>query len=143
VTTGVATTRFGSPDDLLTSVGRSLGTTPWLTVDPGAVRDFCRATETPVESPGQVPPLMLVSLTNYFLPQLLEVGGISSGVNYGSGEIRFNAPVSAGDRIRATATITEATDVPRGVQTVIQILVEADHASEPVCTVESLSRWLR
>jgi acyl dehydratase len=143
MTTQTASSTFESPDELLEAVGRDLGTTPWLTVTHGAVDQFNAASScSPVES-GRVPPLMLVALTNHFLPQLLEVRGVSSGVNYGSGHIRFGEPAHIGDRLRAAATITEAVDVPGGVQTTIQIVVEAEGARAPVCEVQSLSRWLR
>ena len=145
--TDVAATRFGSPDDLLSAVGRKLGTTPWFTVEPRHVEKFARATGTTstdrTSQSGEVPSFMVLSLTNYFLPQLLEVGGISSGVNYGSGSIRFGVPVRAGNRLRATAAITEAGEVQGGVQTTTRIVVEVDGASEPACLVDSVSRWLR
>lgn len=144
MTTRVAQTRFDSPDELLSAVGRNLGTTPWLIVDPASADQFDRATENASEAHDRVPPFMVLSLTNYFLPQLLEVGGISSGINYGTGSVRFGAAAArAGDRIRAIATITDAGEVPGGVQTTIRIVVEVEGTPEPACVVESLSRWLR
>ena len=143
MTTSVAQTRFDSPDELLAAVGRNLGTTPWLTVEPVSTDQFDRATERASGAHGRVSPFMLLSLTNYFLPQLLEVGGISSGINYGASSVRFGDAARAGDRLRATATIIDAAEVPGGVQTTIRIVVEVEGATEPGCAVESLSRWLR
>jgi hypothetical protein len=147
VTTDVAATIFESPDELLTAVGRNLGTTPWFSVDRESVSRFERATATRSDPSDRIPPFMLVSLTNYFLPQLLEVRGISSGVNYGSGSIRFGAGARVGDRLNATATIVDAVEVPGGVQTAIEIAVsvegDAYSGSGPACVVESLSRWLK
>lgn len=142
MTTKLAQTRFDSPDELLSAVGRNLGTTPWLTVDPVSADQFDWATARAPKALDPVPPFMVLSLTNYFLPQLLEVGGISSGVNYGAGSVRFGVAARVGDRLRATATIIDAAEVPGGVQTTITIVVEVEGTPEPACTVESLSRWL-
>ena len=144
MTTRVAQTRFDSPDELLSAVGRDLGTTPWMSVDPASADQFDRATEHASEARDRVPPLLLLSLTNHFLPQLLEVGGISSGVNYGANSVRFGtAAARTGDRLRAIATVIDAAEVPGGVQTTIRIVVEVEGAPEPACVVDSLSRWLR
>lgn len=140
--TGVAATVFESPDELLGSVGKNLGATEWLTVTPDAVRQFASATWSQAE-PGTVPPLMILSLTNLFLPELLEVRGVTSGINYGSEEVRFGSSVRPGDRLRARAVIAAAAEVAQGVQTTVEITVEKDSQREPACVVRSLSRWLR
>ena len=137
---GAAT--FGSPDDLLGAVGRHLGTTGWATLEAPDVTRFVEATATPATG-GAVPPLMVLSLTNRFLPELLQVPGASNGVNYGTGSVRFPAEVRAGDRLRASARLCEAVEVPGGVQTTVEITVEVDGSSQPACVVESLSRWMR
>ena len=87
--------------------------------------------------------MLLLSLTNRFLPDLLEVRGASSGVNYGTGPVRFGALPQAGDRIRASALHVESAEAPGGVQTRVQIRIEVEGADSPACTVDSLSRWLR
>jgi len=144
VTASVATTVFQSPDDLLVAVGQRLGTTGWLTPKPNAASDFARATVAPAPAPSDpIPPLMILSLTNRFLPELLEVRGISSGINYGAEQVTFAAPAHPGDRLRARAVLTAATEVPGGVQTTVEISVEVEGASEPACVVQSLSRWLK
>ena len=133
---------FGSPDDLLGAVGRQLGTTGWATLEASDVKRFVEATATP-DVGGTVPPLMVLSLTNRFLPELLQVPGASNGVNYGTGSVRFPAEVRAGDRLRASALLSEAVEVPGGVQTTVEITVEVDGSAQPACVVESLSRWMR
>jgi hypothetical protein len=133
---------FGSPDDLIPAVGGNLGTTPWVTLEASDVSRFVEATGSPVND-GEVPPLMVLSLTNRFLPDLLRVEGVSSGVNYGAGSARFPFPVQPGHRIRASARLSQAAEVPGGVQTTVEITVEVEGSGEPACVVESLSRWMR
>ena len=136
-------TVFEVPEDLLGAVGRDLGTTGWSVIDAGEVRLFADATGTPPDANGAVPVLMVLSLTNRFLPELLQVPGAASGINYGAGAVRFPAAVAPGVRVRASARLTEATEIPGGVQTTVEITVEAEGSGAPACVVESLSRWLR
>ncbi len=137
-------TVFESVDSLLSAGPQDLGCTEWVTLEPSAMYDFATATLTPDAQGEEVaPPLLVLSLTNRFLPDLLEVRGASSGVNYGSGSVRFNAPARPGDRLRARAFLMDASEVPGGVQTTVQIRVEIEGSDEPACIVDSLSRWLR
>lgn len=119
-----------------------MGTTGWATLEASDVKRFVEATATP-DVGGTVPPLMVLSLTNRFLPELLQVPGASNGVNYGTGSVRFPAEVRVGDRLRASALLSEAVEVPGGVQTTVEITVEVDGSAQPACVVESLSRWMR
>lgn len=134
---------FDSPDELLGAVGRDLGATAWARIEGADIRRFLEATGSPAHAEGTVPPLMILSLTNRFLPDLLEVRGVSSGVNYGTGAVRFPAVVREGQGIRASARLADASAVPGGVQTTVEITVEAEASAEPACVVESLSRWMR
>jgi len=140
----VAPTVFEGADSLLSAAPRDLGCTDWVTLDQSAISNFATATLAAGAQDDEVaPPLLVLSLTNRFLPELLEVRGVSSGVNYGSGSVRFNAPVRVGDGLRARAFLIDATEVPGGVQTTVQIRVEIEGSDEPACIVESLSRWMR
>jgi acyl dehydratase len=113
-----------------------LGTTDWVTVDPEEVEAFARATWV-----SNSTPFLALSLTNRFLPELLQVPAASNGINYGADEVRFGPPVAAGDRVRVRAQLLEVTEVGGGLQTRVQIRVEVAGAAEPSCVVESLSRW--
>ena len=145
MTPSAAVTVFQSPYDLLRAVGEELGTTGWFTLDPIAASDFVSATKfsSPPAQTHSVPPLMVLALTNRFLPELLEVRGISSGINYGTERVTFAAHVHPGERLRASAVLTEATEVPGGVQTTVEITVEVEGTPEAACVVRSLSRWLK
>ncbi len=133
-----------------------LGVTDWITIEPAMVSAFERSTgvghEGVVAGGGQgppgddaraAPPLLILSLTNRLLPELLQVPGAATGVNYGAVSVRFHDFVPAGSRVRASASIIEAAVVPGGVQTTVRIAVEVEGGTGPVCVVDSLSRWLR
>ena len=137
-------TVFPDLDSLLSAGRRDLGLTEWVELDRSVLTGFAAATWSAGGEDGNVaPPMLLLSLTNRFLPDLLEVRGASSGINYGTGPVRFDAPAHAGDRIRARATLLEAVEVPGGVQSAVEIRIEVEGSDQPACTVESLSRWLR
>jgi acyl dehydratase len=150
-------TVFPTPDALLAAVGTDLGHTDWLEITQDRVDRFADATgdhqwihvdpaRAAAESPygGTIAHgYLTLALTNLFLPQLIEVHGISMGVNYGAAKLRFPAPVPVGSKVRGHGAITEAEEVSGGVQTTIVITVEVDGGTKPACVVESLSRWLR
>jgi acyl dehydratase len=137
-----AATVFETPDQLAPAVGCELGTTSWVDVGGGQIDDYVRSTGD-VAADGAVPPLLLLALTNLFMPQLVEVRGVSLGVNYGTGEVRFPASVPVGARLRASARLTGCEEVRGGVQSTIRITLEAEGVDGPVCTVDALSRWIR
>lgn len=131
------TASFTDLDALLAAPPLDLGATGWVDVAEEEVARFEAATAGPASG------FLALSLTNRFLPQLLAVPGASSGVNYGAEEVRFGPAVRAGERVRATAAIVAAAEVPGGVQTTIEISIEVEGNEEPACVVRSLSRWLR
>jgi acyl dehydratase len=137
-------TVFHDLDELLSAGRRDLGATDWVELTRAVLTDFAAATWSAGGDDDNVaPPMLLVSLTNRFLPDLLEVRGTSSGINYGTGKVRFHASPGAGDQIRADAVLVEAGEVAGGVQTTVEIRIEVQGSEEPACVVESLSRWMR
>jgi acyl dehydratase len=152
----MAQTTFESLDELRAAVGTTLGTSDWFEVTQEQVNLFADATgdhqwihvdverarrESPFGGPIAHGSLTL-ALTNLVLPQVLEVRGVSLGVNYGTGKVRFPAPVPVGSRVRGTAELTACDDIAGGVQTTIAITMEVEGGTKPACVVESLSRWL-
>jgi acyl dehydratase len=150
------TTVFESLDDIRAAVGTTLGTSAWFDVTQEQVNLFAEATgdhqwiHVDVERAVKESPFggpiahgyLTLSLTNLVLPQVLEVRGVSLGVNYGTGKVRFPAPVPVGRRVRGTAELTACDEVTGGVQTTIVITMEVEGGAKPACVVESLSRWL-
>jgi acyl dehydratase len=147
----VAQTVFESLDGVRAAVGTTLGTSRWIEVTRDQVDSFARATGTAgttgaidaaAASDRIVPGLLVLALTNLVLPEIVEVRNTSLGVNYGTGRVRFPAPLRVGGRVRGRAELVACDDVPGGVQTTIVITMEIEGGGPPTCTVESLSRWL-
>jgi acyl dehydratase len=142
-------------DALRAAVGATLGPTAWLEIDQTRVDAFADVTgdhqwihvdpERAKDSPfgGTIAHgYLTLSLCNYFLPQLLQVSGVSMGVNYGSDKVRFPAPVLVGSRIRGRGEILACDDVPGGVQATILVTAEVEGSAKPACVVQTLNRWL-
>jgi acyl dehydratase len=151
----MAATVFGSPSELLGAVGQELGTSEWLTITQERVDQFADATDdhqwihVDVERAKSGPfggPIahgyLTMSLCSRFLPEVVDVRGISMGLNYGVDKVRFPAPVPVGSRIRGKGELVSATEVPGGVQAVIRITIELEGSSKPAAVVDTVSRYL-
>jgi acyl dehydratase len=147
---------YDSLDDLRAAAGQHLGWTEWLDITQDRVDQFADATgdhqwihvdveRATAESPFGGPiahGYLTLALSNLFLPQLIAVPAASAGVNYGTGRVRFPAPVPAGSRVRGGAEISTVEEIPGGVQTTITITIEVEGGTKPACVIESISRWL-
>lgn len=151
----MAATTLDGPDAVRAAVGAHLGYSEWLLIDQDRVNLFADATgdhqwihvdvERAKNGPFGAPiahGYLTLSLSNLFLPQIVEVVGFSTGVNYGVDKVRFPSPVKVGDRVRAGAQLTEVSEVTNGLQTKIVITIEVEGSNKPACIIESLSRWL-
>lgn len=135
-------TTFATLDELRDAAGQHLGWTDWVDITQARVNLFAEATgESPFGGPIADGYLTL-ALSNLFLPQLLDVQGASAGINYGTGKVRFPAPVPVGSRIRGGAELTGVEEIAGGLQTSVTITIEVEGQAQPACVVESLSRWL-
>jgi len=146
---------INGPDDLRQRLGTHLGYSDWLDINQDRVNEFADATGDhqwihvdPIQA-SQGPfgaPIahgyLTLSLSNYFLPQIVEVRGFEAGVNYGVDKVRFPCPVIVGQRVRAGAELVSIDEVKGGLQTTIRITIECEGSDKPACVIESLSRWL-
>jgi acyl dehydratase len=147
---------FDSLDDLRGAAGTHLGWTDWIEITQERVDLFADATgdhqwihvdvaRAKAESPFGGPiahGYLTLALSNLFLPQLIAVPAASAGVNYGTGKVRFPAPVPVGSRVRGGAEIASVDEIAGGLQTTITITLEVEGSDKPACVIESLSRWL-
>ena len=146
---------FRSPDDVASAVGEELGHSDWLEITQERIDAFADATgdhqwihvdpERAKAGPFGGPiahGYLTLSLSNALLPEIVEVRGISMGVNYGVGKVRFPSPVLVGSRIRASAVLDAVEEVSGGVQTTMLITVETEGGTKPACVIESISRYL-
>ncbi|WTX00810.1 MaoC family dehydratase (plasmid) [Streptomycetaceae bacterium NBC_01309] len=141
-------------EDLPPLLGTSLGSSGWLDVDQQRINAFADVTEdhqwlhVDVERAKDGPfggtiahGYLTLALLVPLWSSLLDVRNVSTKVNYGLGKVRFPAPLPAGSRIRATATLAELQEVPNGVQLTIDAIVEREGGSKPVCVAQPIYRF--
>jgi acyl dehydratase len=149
-------TIFQHPNELAAAVGTHLGYSDWLEITQERVNRFADATGDHQwihvdPARAQSGPFggtiahgyLTLSLVNLFLPQIVEVRGISMGVNYGADKLRFPAPVRVGARVRGGGELLKVEEVKGGaVQATVRVTVEIEGGDRPGCVVETISRYL-
>ena len=151
----MAVTTLHGPNGVRSHLGHHLGYSEWMEIDQARVNLFAEATgdhqwihvdpERAAKGPFGAPiahGYLTLSVSNLFLPEIVEVQGFSAGVNYGTDKVRFPSPVKVGSRIRGGAELTAVTEVKGGLQTTIVITIEIEGSTKPACVIESISRWL-
>lgn len=151
----MAATVLNGIDAVLAAAGTHLGYSDWLEITQDRIDRFAEATgdrqwihvdpERAKDGPFGTTiahGYLTLSLSNLFLPQIVDVQGISMGVNYGANKIRFPAPVPVGSRLRGGAEVRSAEPIEGGVQCVILITVEVEGSDRPACVIESITRYL-
>ena len=146
---------FEHPNDLNAAVGEALGSSEWLLIDQPRIDMFADATgdhqwihvdpERAKDGPFGATiahGYLTLSLVNLFLPQLLEVRGVSMGVNYGTDKVRFPAVVPVGSRVRGNGEIISVEAIKGTVQVVVRVTVEIEGAERPACVADTISRFV-
>jgi acyl dehydratase len=145
---------FADIDELRAAVGEDLGCSEWLTVDQHRIDQFADATDDhqwihvdpqrAADGPYGTTiahGFLTLSLAPKFGWETYNVGGVSRTINYGVNKVRFPAPVPAGARVRSSSRLSEVTDVPGGVQAVVQATVELEGSEKPACVLEIVFRY--
>ena len=148
------TTTANGIDDLKTYVGKHLGYSDYVEITQEQVNLFADATgdhqwihidpERAKAGPFGGPiahGYLTLSLAPALLPQILAVGGISMGVNYGCGKVRFPSPVPVGSKVRAGAELVSVDDVAGGAQVTMSVTFEVEGAPKPSCVAEVIYRY--
>lgn len=118
------------PAELVSYVGKDLGTSDWFLIDQARINAFADATldhqfihvnpEQAKATPfgGTIAhgyltvsllPHLQTSMADMILPQ-----GLKMGMNYGFDKLRFMAPVKTGKRVRARAKLLDASEKKPG-----------------------------
>ncbi len=147
-------TVFESPAELKAAVGKHLGYSDWLEISQDRIDRFAEATgdhqwiHVDPERARSGPfgttiahGYLTQSLVNHFLPQIVEVRGISMGINYGADRLRFPAPVPVNSRVRGGAELLEVEEIKGTVQTKVRVTVEIQGSERPACVIDTISRY--
>ena len=143
------TTVVDQPADLVTLVGRPLGSTDWMTITQEQVNLFAdatgdhqwihtdrqRATKGPFK--GTVAHgYLTLSLAPVAISQVLQIRELTSALNYGLDRVRFPTPVRVGSKLRATVAVMSARQKTSGVEAVFTLTYEIDGEPRPACVAD-------
>src|SRR6478672_3152647 len=148
------TLRVNGVQGLKDLVGQHIGYSDWHEVTQAQVNLFADATgdhqwihvdpERAKAGPFGGPiahGYLTLSLAPALLPQILIVGGISMGVNYGCGKVRFPSPVPVGSKLRLGIEVKEVDELAPGqAQATYVYTFEVDGSPKPSCVAEVIVR---
>lgn len=148
-------TVFETPAELMEAVGKHLGYSDWLTIEQSRIDQFAEATndhqwihvdperaKTGPFGATIAHGYLTQSLVNSFLPEIIEVRGISMGINYGCDRLRFPSPVPVGSRVRGGAEVLEVEQTKDGsFQSKVRVTVEIEGSDKPGCVIDTISRY--
>ena len=143
--------------DFTSIIGDELGPTAWIEVTQARIDAFADATddhqwihvdpERAADGPFGTTiahGYLTLSLCAPLLSELLaDMPSSALSINYGANKVRFPAPVPAGSRIRARATVASVDEVKGGEQAVVVTTIEREGGEKPVCVAELVIRRLR
>ena len=135
-------------------LGQHLGHSEWVTITQEQVNLFAEATgdhqwihvdpeRAKRESPYGGPiahGYLTLSLLPMLVPQIIDAQGFRMGVNYGAEKIRFPSSVPVGSRVRAAASLDDATTFEGGVQMNLGITIEVEGQEKPAMVASILFR---
>lgn len=146
---------FGSVDEVLSYVGKPLGTSEWLIIEQPRINLFADATDD--QQWIHVDPVrakegpfgaciahgyLSLSLVARFLPEIATLKNLKMGVNYGCDKVRFPSAVKVGSRLRGRGEMVAAEKTKdSGVQATIRVTVEIEGSDRPACVADTISRY--
>jgi acyl dehydratase len=146
--------RYETLADLRPLVGASIGSSDWLVVDQARIDKFADATgdhqwihvdpQRAAKGPFGAPiahGFLTLSLLSAFFATAFEIRRCTMGVNYGLNKVRFLRPVPVNSRLRGHFKLLSMEAIENdGAQMLIEMTVEQEGASRPVCVAESITR---
>ena len=139
--------------DLATLVGEEIGLSDWTPIDQARIQRFADATDDqqwihidPVRAAAGpfgatiAHGFLTLSLLPKFFQQSYTVSDTRMALNYGLGKVRFPAPVPVDSRLRGRFKLLAFEPIAGGAQLTVEVTVEREGSSKPVCVAESLTR---
>jgi acyl dehydratase len=144
---------FAKLAELQPLVGQHIADSDWIPIDQRRIDLFAEATGD--HQWIHVDPVRAATgpfgttvahgfLTLALLPEMganaFDVGDVRMGVNYGLNRVRFPAPVPVGSRLRGRFTLLSYEPIEGGAQLTMEVAIEREGSTKPVCIAESVSR---
>jgi acyl dehydratase len=145
--------RFATLAELAACVGQGIGESDWMTIDQQRIDLFADATLD--RQWIHVDPMRAATgpfgatvahgfLTLSLLPAMaaaaFDIAQPTMGINYGLNRVRFPAPVLVDSRVRGRFKLLSFEPIDGGAQLVLEVTMEREGLSKPVCVAESVVR---
>ncbi|HEX4112937.1 MAG TPA: MaoC family dehydratase [Stellaceae bacterium] len=144
--------QFANLEELKGAVGQVLGEGDWFTVTQAVIDKFADATGDfqyihvdPVRAKAGpfgttvAHGFLTLSLVPRLGQSVYKVGGIATGINYGSNRVRFIEPVKVDSRIRSRVKLLAVEAHPPGMRIVTESTVEIEGSARPALVAEILA----
>ena len=139
--------------DLAKHVGQELGVSEWVLIDQDRVNKFADATgdhqwiHIDVErAKRELPTKGTIAhgyLTLSLIPMLgagiLQVTGVTRGINYGCDKVRFTGMVRVGKKVRMRQKLLSVEPKAGGLQMKNECTIEIEGEERPACVAETIS----
>lgn len=147
----MATPRKVAFSDLESLAGQHVGTSDWHVIDQDRVNKFADATgdhqwiHVDVERATKMlgSPIAHGYLTLSLLPMLssevLNVSGVTRGINYGSDKVRFTNMVPVGSKVRLSQVCKSVQPKAGGKQMIMESTIEIEGQDRPACVAEAIT----
>ena len=144
-----------SIDDAKALEGEEVGVSDWVVIDQNRIDQFAEATtdyqwihvdtdraarELPdgkTIAHGYLTLALIPALTGNFI----EVENLKRAINFGLNKVRFMAPVPAGARVRARATVTQARQRGGALLLTSEVKIEIEGERKPACVAQTLGMY--
>ena len=144
---------FATLEEFGALIGQTVASSDWITVTQERIDEFARATGDhqwihvdPVRAAAGpfgttiAHGFLTLSLLPVMAESAIEFANVRMGVNYGLNKVRFPAPVPVGSRLRGHFKLTAFEPIDGGAQITMEVTMEREGSTKPVCVAESLSR---
>ena len=138
-------------NDVHTLVGTEVGVSDWVQIDQDRVNKFADATgdhqwihidveRATREIGGPIAHgYLTLSLIPFLSAGLLNISGVTRGINYGSNKVRFTNMVRVGKKVRLRQKLLSAEAKSGGLQLINECTIEIEGEERPACVAETIS----
>jgi acyl dehydratase len=133
--------------------GQEIGVSDWVEITQDRINAFADATgdhqwiHVNVEMAKQMMPggktiahgYLTLSLIPWLTGGMLQVEGVTRGINYGSNKVRFTNMVPVGSKVRARQKLLGAEPKAGGLQLTNEVTIEIEGQQLPACVAETIS----
>ena len=140
-------------DTVAALAGQEIGVSDWVEITQGRINQFADATgdhqwiHVNVEMAKQMMPggktiahgYLTLSLVSGLTGGMLQIEGVTRGINYGSNKVRFTNMVPVGSKVRARQKLLSAEPKGGGLQLTNEVTTRSKASSAPACVAETIS----